>query len=383
LTYDFDTCPDRRHTGSEKWDRYDDPNVIPMWVADMDFAAAPPIIEALHQRIDHGVFGYTNPTARQNQVLCDAMHRYYDWEIDPEWIVWLPNLVSGLTHSVRACAKPGEGVIMCPPIYPPFLYAPRTSQRDRIDVALQRIDNHWQLNFDQLRDAAHNDASRLLLWCHPHNPVGRAWTENELREVAEIMVDNDVVVCSDEIHCKLVYDGRRHLPFGTLSPEIADLTITLMSPSKTWNIPGIGAGFAVISNEDLRRKYVRAMRGFPRELNALSYVAATAAYEHGDPWRQELIDYLQGNRDLVAAAVDNWPGFSMSPVEATYLAWIDCRKSGLEDAAAAFEAVGVGLCPGSWYGLPGYVRLNFGCPRATLEEALNRMQTAVDGITVK
>ena len=377
MSFDFTTCPDRRNTGSEKWDRYAGTDVIPMWVADMDFKTAPSIIDALHARIDHGVFGYTSPTSEQNAAICAGMKFYFDWEIDPDWIVWLPNLVTGITHAVRGLTEPGEGVMMMPPIYPPFLHAPHAAKRKRVDVPLRPINNHWTFDDQELSAATALPDTKLLLWCHPHNPVGRAWTETELRTVAESCLENDVTICSDEIHCNLVFDNRKHLPTAMLSPEIADQTITLMAPSKTWNLPGVACGFAIISNEKLRRKYCRAMRGFPRELNCLSYVAAATAYATGEPWRQQLMAQLHRNRDLVTEAVARWPGFSMTPLEATYLAWIDCRESGIENPTACFEKAGVGVCPGEWYGLSGYVRLNFGCSESQLLQALDQMETAI------
>jgi cystathionine beta-lyase len=372
MTYDFDTIIDRSNTGSEKWDRYSDPNVLPMWVADMDFAAAPEILSALRARIDHGILGYTLPTADLREPIITYLAEHYDWHIDPSWLVWMPGLQTGLNAACRAAADNGETVMTPTPIYPPFLTAPRFSARNRINVALKRGPERWEIDIAGL-EAAVTPETRLLLWCSPHNPVGRAWTREELAEIISFCERHDLILCSDEIHCGLVLDDVKHISAGTL-PGAAERTITMMAPSKTWNLPGLNCGFAVIPNQDLKRRFIRTMRGIVPSGNVMGYIGCAAAYSHGEPWRRELIQYLRGNRDYLQQFVaEHMPSITTTHVEATYLAWFDVRQTGLENPCQAFEEGGVGLTDGGPFRGPGHVRLNFGCPRATLEEGLRRM----------
>ena len=375
--YNFDQPIERRQTGSEKWDLYAGRDIIPLWVADMDFAAPPAVIEALHQRIDHGVFGYTAPSAGLYEAVTDHLHRDFDWQVGPEEIVWLPGLVTGLNVICRALGKPDDAVLTCTPIYPPFLSAPPLSDRSLISVPLVQIGQGWQLDIPAI-EAAITPRTRMLLLCNPHNPVGRVWSAAELGALAEIATRYDLVIGSDEIHAGLVLDeDKRHIPIATLSTEIAERCITLLAPSKTYNIPGLGCSFAVISNPQLRAAFKKAKGRIVPQVNALGLTAAEAAYRHAEPWRQELLAYLRGNRALVTQAIAEMPGLSMTPVEATYLAWIDTRELNLQQPGKFFEAAGVGLSDGSDFGAPGFVRLNFGCPRSLLVSALERMKQAL------
>ena len=368
----FDEVIDRRDSDSEKWRKYAGRDILPLWVADMDFAAPPPVLEALHRRIDHGVFGYGGPWPGLVASVLAHLEGEYDWRIEPEWIVWLPGLVTGLNVACRAV----EGdVLTATPIYPPFLSAPRLSGRvlHRVELA---FDGRWQWDKTAL-EAASTATTRLFLLCHPHNPVGRCWSREELAMLADYAERHDLVVCSDEIHCGLVLDDdKRHIPFASLSPAAARRTITLMAPSKTFNIPGLGCAFAVIADPTLRRAFIRAQQGIVPHVNVLGLAAAEAAYSHGGEWHAELLDYLRGNRERVIVAVDAEKRAKMGPVEATYLAWIDVRELGLADPSAHFEAHGLGLSNGADFGAPGWLRLNFGCPRATLDEALARFAKA-------
>jgi cystathionine beta-lyase len=369
----FDTTIDRRGSDSYKWGKYAGRDILPLWVADMDFAAPPPVLAALHRRIDHGVFGYGGPWPSLTESVLAHLKGEYQWSIEPEWIVWLPGLVSGLNVACRAVD--GE-VLTATPIYPPFLSAPHFSGRRLNRVELACTDGRWHFDENAFKKAS-TAATRLFLLCHPHNPVGRCWTRDELLALAALAEERDLIVCSDEIHCGLILDAdRRHIPFASLSPATARRTITLMAPSKTFNIPGLGCAFAVISDTRLRHRFERAMAGIVPHVNVLGLAACEAAYRDCTDWQRELIAYLAGNRDRVKATVDGEKGAKMSHVEATYLAWIDVRELGLADPAAHFEAHGLGLSDGADFGAPGWLRLNFGCPRRTLDEALRRFASA-------
>lgn len=376
-TYDFDTPIDRSATGSEKWDRYAGRDVIPLWVADMDFRSPPAVIEALQQRVSHGVFGYTHPTKVVIEAVLEHLQRDFDWPVQPEWLVWLPGLVCGLNILSRTVGEPGDDIVTFTPVYPPFMSAPPLSGRTTVTVPLVLQQGRWRIDFDALERAI-TPRCRLLLLCSPHNPVGRAWEREELRRIAAVAERHDLVIGSDDIHAGLILDAqRRHIPIATLSAEIAKRTITLLAPSKTFNIPGLGCSFAVISDPTLRKAFVRAAGRIVPHVNLFGYVAAEAAYRQGEPWRQALLTYLRENHALLLTEINRLPGLVMTPVEATYLAWIDCRPAGIEKPGAFFEQHGVGLSDGADFGLPGFVRLNFGCSRQLLGKALERMAGAM------
>jgi cystathionine beta-lyase len=369
----FDAPVERRGSDSVKWGRYAGRDVLPLWVADMDFAAPPAVLAALHDRVNHAVFGYGSPPESAMESILAHLEGAYRWAIKPEWIVWLPGLVTGLNVACRAV---DGGVLTAAPVYPPFFSAPHHFDRPLARVDLACSDGCWGWDWTALQ-AAVTAGTRLFLLCHPHNPVGRCWNEAELRRLAEFAEHNDLVVCSDEIHCGLILDpDKRHIPFASLSADAARRSITLMAPSKTYNIPGLGCAFAVIPDAALRRRFQRAMEGIVPHVNVLGFAACEAAYRDCDDWHTELIDYLRSNRDRVAAAVDREKRVKMAPVEATYLAWIDVRGLGLANPAAHFEAHGLGLSDGADFGARGWLRLNFGCPRATLDEALARLANA-------
>lgn len=374
---DFDEIIDRSGTSSEKWERYRGRDVIPLWVADMDFRSPPAVIDALRDRIDHGVFGYTLPPAELCEVIRQVLRRDFSWEIESEWIVWLPGLVAGLNAACRAVGGDGDEVLIPVPVYPPFMSAPRHGLRNPVTVHLVEEAGRWTFDFEALERAV-TPRTRLFLLCNPHNPVGRVYEREELDRVGRLCQQHDLFICSDEIHSGLLLDtDRQHIPIAAISPETAARTITLMAPSKTFNIPGLGCAFAVISDPGLRGHFTEAMAGLVPPVNALGYTAALAAYRHGEAWRKELLDYLQGNRDLMEQEIARMPGLSLNRVEATYLAWIDAREAGLGDPAAFFEQAGVGLSDGALFGGAGFVRLNFGCPRSLLRKALARMRTVI------
>jgi len=404
MRFDFDTCVDRRHTASIKWDKYGGRDVLPLWVADMDFPSPPAVLDALHRRVDHAIFGYSAAPAELVEVTIDLLRREYGWKVDPDWIVWLPGLVAGIHLSCRAVGQPGDEVITTIPIYPPFLTAPVLSERTLVTVPLTppRDDpgdlqqdrligstphqttaaknasshNRWEMDIERIA-ATITSRSRVLLLCNPHNPVGRIFTRPELEALAHLCLEHGLVLCSDEIHCQLLLEPDcHHIPVATLSPAVAARTITLLAPSKTYNIAGLGCSLAVIPDPRLRRQFERVRSGIVPWVNLLGYTAALAAYRDGQAWLIALCEYLRGNRDLVVEEIVRMPGLRVTRPEATYLAWIDARGLGVADPAALFEAHGVGLSDGREFGAPGFLRLNFACPRSLLREALDRMARA-------
>jgi cystathionine beta-lyase len=359
-----------------KWGRYAD-DVLPLWVADMDFAAPPPVIAALQARLDHGVFGYGLETEELNQAVVNYVQRRYGWEIESDWLVWLPGLVSGLNV---VCKAIDGGVFTATPVYPPFMSAPKNEQRALATQALLDTPEGWGWDFEATDKLLAESGSKLWLLCHPHNPVGRAWRDDELAQIAQLTKKHDLVVCSDEIHCDLVLAPQhRHKPFAMLGEDAAQRSITLMAPSKTYNIPGLGAAWAVISNPALRQQFAQAMQGIVPHPNVMGMAATAAALNECDAWREALLDYLRGNAKVVEDWVAATPGLRMHAVEATYLAWIDaseyCRTHGFADPQAWFSSAGVALSAGQDFSpdCSGFVRLNFGCPQALLRQALARL----------
>jgi cystathionine beta-lyase len=375
-TFDFDPIIDRRKTDSDKWDKYKDRDIIPLWVADMDFLSPPCVIDALAKRVQHGVFGYSNPPQELVDVVVSHVQHDFGWTIQPDWIIWLPGLVCGLNVLCRTTPEVGDEIITFTPIYPPFLSAPPLSDRELVGLPLALKGDQWVMDFVALEKAI-TPKTKMILLCNPHNPTGRAWSQDELLELARIAQQHDLVIGSDDIHAGLILDvDKRHIPIASLSDEIAARTITLLAPSKTYNIAGLGCSIAIISDPILRRRFIAAKGRIVPHVNLLAYTAALAAYKDGEPWRLELIDYLRGNRDLVESEVANMSGLHITHVEATYLAWIDARGLGVENPYKFFEQAGVGLSDGADFDAPGFVRLNFGCSRTLLKEALARMKKA-------
>ncbi|MDP2228230.1 MAG: PatB family C-S lyase [Moraxellaceae bacterium] len=374
----FDTLVDRRGSDSIKWAKYanrraaDGREILPLWVADMDFAAPPAVQAALAARIAHGVFGYGHTTAEFTQTLIDALNRDYGWAVEAECIVPLPGLVAGLNIAARSIGETGDAIVTATPVYPALFTASRHMDRECITVPLDEA-RHWGWDMAALT-AAHTPRTRGLFLCHPHNPGGRVWSAAELDAIADHARQHDLVVVSDEIHCDLILEpGLRHRPFALQAPDLAAHSITLMAPSKTYNIPGLGVAFAIIPGEALRRRFYRAMAGIVPHVNILGMAATIAAYRDSTEWRAALLDYLRANRDAVMQ-LDGVGGLRVIRPEATYLAWLDCRDTALADPVATFEQGGIGLSPGRDFGRERFVRLNFGCPRATLDDALARMR---------
>ena len=369
---DFDRVIERRGTGSTKWERYP-ADVLPLWVADMDFASPAAVTEALRARVEHGVYGY----ARVPDSLVEAVRAHlldsHGWAIEPEWLVFLPGAVPGLNLACRAIGGPGDAVMVITPIYPPFRSAPAFQQRRLISVPAAVSGGRWQLPLEAMEAAVTPD-TRVLLFCHPHNPLGRVWSAAEIAPVVEFCRRHDLVLCSDEIHCDLILDDMPHVPAADAWPDAAARTITIMSPSKTYNIPGLQFAYAVVPDPELRRRYRHAGDGFMESdyPGWFAIAGAEAAYRGGAAGHVELLDYLRGNRDLLESFVaerwprvqprtsrrPTWPGSTC----ATSACPIRCRRARRQGGALDGAAFGVLL------------RVNFGCPRSTLAEALRRLE---------
>ncbi len=375
MTSKFDVETDRRSTGSIKWARYSEqPHVLPMWVADMEFRAPRPVLDALAGRIEHGILGYDAPTSELNAAAVSWLAARYAWEIDLDWLVWIPGVMSGVAAASSMTPAPDDPVMTLTPIYPPFRETPGRVHRKLVEVPLALTDDRWEFDFERIEKRE----TKVLLLCSPHNPTGRVWTRGELERLAAICRDRDILICSDEIWSDLVLDpAGRHIPIATLDVGTAERTITLMSPSKTFNIAGLYCAFAVIPNAELRRRFQKAVRTSFTETNVLGLVAALAAFGECEPWRRGLVAHLRANHARVSEEVAAMPGLSMLPAEATFVAWIDARAACLDDPRTFFEDAGVGLSDGAEFGSPGWVRLNFGCPRSMLDEALGRMREAL------
>ena len=378
MTYNFDNPPPRHHTASLKWEKYTNSDVIPLWVADMDFASAPEIVTALQRRVSHGIFGYTLPGDGVNTSVVNYLQQQHGYVVDPRWIVWTPSVVPALNLFCRAFGQPGESVMTVTPVYAPFLTSPTYSNKKLVTVDLHWDGSRWTFDFDAMEKAIQPHTKSFIL-CNPHNPVGRVFSKEELTALGEFCSRHNLILCSDEIHSDLILNGNlTHQPINLIDPEISQRTITLMSPSKTYNLPGLCCAYAIIENSELRNSFRKASRGIITEINTFGYVGCQAAYNQGEPWRQALIQYLRSNRDLVYSfAAEHLPGINLRPMEATYMAWMDARSLHLDQPAAYFEKHGVGLSDGAPFGASGFLRLNFACPRARLQKALQRMASAL------
>ncbi|PZU92708.1 MAG: aminotransferase [Chelatococcus sp.] len=377
--YDFDTVHERRETGSTKWSRYP-ADVLPLWIADMDFAVAPEILSALRLRLEHPVLGYAVAKAELRETIVEDLVERFDWRIAPDDIVFLPGVEPGFNMALKARLAPGEAVLVQTPMYRPILDAPRHWGLERLDVPLVRGPEGYEPDRDALARALRR--SRAFLLCNPHNPTGHVYTRDDLAFIAATCEANDTLIVSDEIHCDLVFDGRRHIPIASLAPEVARRTITLMSASKTYNIPGLKTAFAVIQDPALREAFNGARSGMVDSVNLMGLEATLAAYRDAGAWRVALIDYLQANRDVLARELARLlPDIVYHAPQASFLAWLDCRALDLGPSPQRFflDEAKLGLYAGEAFGAgyEGFVRLNFGCTRATLLTAVERMAAAV------
>jgi len=370
----FASCPDRTGTGSEKWDRWCGRDVLPVWVADMDFQAPPEVLDAIRRRVDHGVFGYTHDPPGFAVSLAAHLTALHGWEVDPARIVGTPGVVTGLALTARLLAEPGDGIVTFTPVYPPFLTLPGLAGRRVERVPLVQAVDAWTIDLDALDRAA---ARAKLLWlCHPHNPTGTVFSREDLLRIADVAERHGLVVVSDEIWSDLVLDGLAHVPFASLDHPAARRAVTLTAPSKTWNLAGLACAAAILPDVALRPRFRPAGGGLVPMVNPLGYAAAEAAWRHGDAWRRRLVAVLEHHRDLVHEAVARIPGLVSAPARATYLAWIDCRGTGVADPQAACEAAGLGPSDGRDFGTPGFIRINAACPTDRLQEAVRRLARA-------
>jgi cystathionine beta-lyase len=388
VSYDFNRIVDRRQTNSIKWTLYPE-DVLPLWVADMDFPAPPPVLEALRAAVEHGIFGYEMPSKHLRESVAARMKKLYDWEVAPEMVVATTGLVSAFFAAGQALCRPGEGYLIQPPVYMPFLDIQKRQgaicQHAPLVPVAQGSRVRYQIDWQAFENGIHSGGSRtrMFLLCNPHNPSGAVYSREELSRMAELCLEKDLTIVSDEIHSELLLGGARHTPIATLSPEIAARTITLVAPSKTFNTAGLFCGFAIIPDPALRKRFEAEVERMTLHVASLAQVAAEAAFSGAcDGWLAELLAYLTANRDFVVEFVEReLPGVRVSVPDATYLAWLDCEALGLEGSPYKFflHKAKVALNEGSAFGPGGesFVRLNFGCPRATLEEALGRMKEAI------
>lgn len=376
--------PDRRKTDSIKWGVFGD-DVLPLWIADMDFASPPEVIEALKKRVEHGVFGYGLDSTSLKDLLIERMDSRYQWKISRDDILFIPGVISGFNVVSQAVVKPGQSILIQTPVYPPFFTVPgNAGARSVFNEIKQNTEGRYVVDLEAFEKSLTAD-TRCFMLCNPHNPIGRVYTQEELSGMAEICLRHNVVICADEIHCDLVYSGHRHIPIASLDPEIAANTVTLIAPSKTYNIPGLECSVLICSNPELRQKIEKTRRGLLGWVNIMGMTAAEAAYRGSEAWLAEVLGILESNRDFLYEYLKmNIPQIKMIKPEATYLAWMDCRDLNLPLPPQKFflEQAKVALNEGADFGEPGrgFVRLNFACSRSTLTTALERMTSAVQSI---
>jgi cysteine-S-conjugate beta-lyase len=391
MPYDFDRLTDRRATNSIKWQLYG-PDVLPLWVADMDFLAPEPILAALRRAVEHGIFGYESPTKALSEMVATRMDKLYGWQVSPEMVVAMPGVVAGFNAAAWMVCQPGEGFLVQPPVYPPFLKVHENVGLVYQEAELKRVETGkllcYEIDWEVLEVAFDRQVhTGMFLLCNPHNPTGQTFSEAELIRISNFCIKNGTVICSDEIHSELLLGEAKHIPLASLDPEIARRTVTLIAPSKTFNIPGLHCGFAILPDEELRGRYKKTVERMALHVNSLGLIAAQAAFSgECDDWLAELRTYLIANRDFLVSVIQgDFDGIRITVPDATYLAWLDCRDlvaSGkIEGSPHKFflSKAKVALNEGAEFGPggEGFVRLNFGCPRRTLTEALERMKQAL------
>ena len=384
MRFDFDRIVERRGTDSNKWHKYG-PDVLPLWVADMDFASPPAVIDALRARVEHGIYGYLREgvPADLGEVFVDRCRKRYGWDVPRDALILMPGVNPANNVAARTVCAPGDGFVIVTPAYPPILRVPGNVGLDaRLPALTRRADGRYEIDFDAFERAI-TPATKAFLLCNPHNPVGRVYTRAELERLAQICLRRGLTIIADEIHCDLVFTGHEHIPIASLDRDVAARTITLMAPSKTFNQAGLKASLAVITDAGLRERFMAARLDMVQATaNVMGYTAMLAAYRDGGPWHEALLAYLEANRDFLADYVArHLPGITMARPEGTYLAWLECRGAGIDDPFTFFlERAKVAFNDGKLFGgAPGegFVRLNFGTPRATLTEGLERMRKAL------
>ena len=378
---DFDRIIDRRSTESLRWQIYPQ-DVLPLWVADMDFESPACVMQALHERVDHGIFGYDLATFGLKEVFIERMENLYSWQVTEPQLSFVPGVVTGFNLALRALCQPGDSVIFFTPAYPPFFSGPKSSGFNVVECPmLEDSQGNYSIDFDLFERLIVDHHVKAYIHCDPQNPTGRALCRAELETLAEILLRHKVFTCSDEIHCDMVYDGCQHIPIASLSKEISDTTLSFLAPSKTFNIAGLYVSVAIIQNATLAKHFNEVRSGLVGPPSSLALTAAKAAYEGGSEWLSECLIYLQANRDWLLENIQaRLPGVRATRPESTFLMWLDCRETGLESPYKFFlEKAKVALNDGLAFGkqYSQFTRLNFGTPRANLETALNAMEKAL------
>jgi cysteine-S-conjugate beta-lyase len=398
MKYDFDQECDRRNTNCAKWDSaqhiFGSDDVIPMWVADMDFPTAQPIVDALIKRAEHPYYGYTQPGPSINEAVMERMERKFNWKIHSEWIVFTPGVVPALNIAIRSLTRPGDEVIIQEPVYYPFFPAVTGSGCQIVNNGLKRINNYYEMDFEDLESKFRprmgmmptSRRIKAMVLCNPHNPVGRLWNREELTRMGTIAIKNGITVISDEIHCEILFKGYRHTPFASISEEFEQNCIVCMAPSKTFSLAGLEASTIIIPNKKLRHDFASTRAGILPGPNLFGYTALEAAYRFGDEWLEQVLDYLQGNLDfLLDTFAQKIPRIKVIPPQGTYLIWLDCNALGLNNLELRQfmrEKAKVGLDDGFLFGESGsgFQRMNIACPRSILSEALTRIEQAVNSL---
>lgn len=387
VKYDFDQIIDRRNTNSVKIDALKEvfgaDDLIPLWVADMEFLSPPEITDALKKRVEHGIFGYYTPDDAYFKSIINWLENRHSWTVDKQDVIFVPGVVKGFAFAIDAFTNVGDKIIIQPPVYPPFKTTSEGLNRKIVNNTLIYDNGQYSMDFDNLREVAKTGCKMLIL-CNPQNPSGRIWSKDELSELAEICFDNQILVVSDEIHSDLVLPGNEHIPFATVSNKAAQNNITLMAPSKTFNIAGIVSSFAVVENEEIRKKYFNYLNA--RQLGdgtIFGYIAAEYAYEYGEEWLNQALEYIQENIDFVDDYLQkNIPQIKAVKPDASFLIWLDCRALNLSQPELEklfIQKAKLALNSGTMFGKEGkgFMRLNVGCPRITLEKALDNLKKAV------
>ncbi|MBC7803197.1 MAG: putative C-S lyase [Candidatus Parcubacteria bacterium] len=375
MAQDFDEPLERRGTWSTRWERYP-AEVIPLWVADTDFRAPPPVLEALQRRLAHGVLGYSVPPAVLRDAVIERMQRLYGWRLEAEWVVFVSGVVPGLHLAARHLTEAGQHALVPTPVYHHLKQSLVLAGRAHTDVPLVLDRGRWVWDEDFLATAV-KPASRLLFLCNPQNPGGTIFTRAELERLVSFAETHDLLICSDEIHADILLDqGKPHVPIASVSRGASKRAVTLISPNKAFGFPGAGCAFAIIEDAELRRAFRADHHATVHDPSVFGYEAALAAYRDCEGWLEAQLAYLRANRDLVERSIAAAPGLRMAHVEATYLAWIDASGLAVADPYQHFLANGVALSPGAQFGAPQFVRLNFGTQRARLAQALERISSA-------
>lgn len=380
VSFDFDEIVPRRGSGSYKWDTPEGDDVLPMWVADMDFRTAPAIVEALERRVAHGVFGYTLVPDEYYQAAIDWFDHRHGWRFERDWVIYTSGVVPAISAIIKAMTEPGDMVVVMTPSYNCFFSSIRNNGCELLANDLMISDNHYTIDFEGLERCAADPRAKVLLLCNPHNPVGRVWTRDELRRVGEICLRHGVFVISDEIHCELTYEGHDYTPFASLGDEFEENCAVCVSPSKAFNIAGLQIANIVARDADVRARIDRAINiNEVCDVNPFGVVASIAAYRRGAAWLDALRGYLRGNYEYLRERLTvELPAYPVLPLEGTYLVWLDCRGSGMtsaELAAKLLEEENLMVNPGPMYGSggEGFLRLNIACPRSVLADALSRL----------